>query len=276
MFENIIGHDINKKILCDELKNDRISHAYLFVGPKGIGKFKMAQEFAKYILNVGNLESCPDYKCILKREDKKDILVEQIRKEVVDDVLLSPVSGNKKVYVIDDAQYLNVAAQNTLLKTLEEPPKYVVIILISNNLSSFLPTIISRINLVNFNNISNEEVKNYISKNYKTELSSNILQFVHGSIGNAVTIIENNMIDKLNKIDTLFSHVKNKQAVEALNFVQNAKLNEYEIDYLEFLLYSNSYWSCVKFTQKAKNRLKMNGNYDIVCDNMILNIIDNI
>ena len=143
MFENIVGHQKQKEILSKSLENGNISHAYLFFGNSGIGKFKLACEFAKKILNTENLNNHPDFKVISKMSDKKDILVEQIRKELIDDVYIVPATGERKVYIINDAESLNIASQNTLLKTLEEPPKYITIILVSSNISAFLTTILS-------------------------------------------------------------------------------------------------------------------------------------
>ena len=174
MFENILGHEAQKKILMESLNKGNISHSYLFFGPKGIGKSTIAKEFAKKILGVDILESSPDYKYISKREDKKDIIIEQIRKELIDDVYEAPISCDKKVYIIDDAELLNISAQNAILKTLEEPPRYVVIILISHNLSSFLPTIISRVNKISFSKLDNQLLKMYIKNNYNIEFKNEI------------------------------------------------------------------------------------------------------
>lgn len=276
MFENIIGHDDNKKILHDDIKNNKISHAYLFVGSKGVGKYQIAKEFAKKILKTDNLDICPDYKYISKKEDKKDILVEQIRKELIDDIYLSPVTGDKKVYIIDEAEYLNVASQNTLLKTLEEPPKYVVIILISSTTSTFLPTIISRVNIINFTSIDSTKLDEYIKQKYSISFDKNILSFIDGSIGQAINIIDNNLLDEFNNINKIFEYIKDKDIISIFKSLENIKFNNNTLDYLEHLLYSNSLILSTKFVEKAKNRLKMNGNYDIVIDNMILNIIDNI
>lgn len=277
MFENILGHEIQKKILMESLNKGNISHSYLFFGSKGIGKSTIAKEFAKKILGVDSLESSPDYKYISKREDKKDIIIEQIRKELIDDVYEAPISCDKKVYIIDDAELLNISAQNALLKTLEEPPRYVVIILISHNLSSFLPTIISRVNKISFSKLDNQLLKMYIKNNYNIEFKNEILRYIDGSIGLAVDIIDSNKLDILKKIDELFLYLKSKNFIKVtLSYKEIDFSIDGVLDYLEFLLFDNSLFSCTKFVEKAKIRLKNNGNYDIVIDSMILKIFDNI
>lgn len=277
MFENIIGHDDNKKLLENNLMQDSISHAYLFSGKKGVGKCTLAKEFARNILKVEKLESSPDFKYISKKDDKKDIIIEQIRKELIDDVYQAPASGDKKVYIIDDAECLNIASQNALLKTLEEPPKYVVVILISSNVSAFLTTIISRVNLLSFNGVDDNLLKIYLQNNFNISLPDNVIKYVDGSIGQAISIANSGTLDKLKSVDLLFNHIKSKDVINAMLASFNIKLNEdMLLDYLEYLLYENLYYSSTKFVEKAKTRLKYNGNYDIVIDNMILNIIDNI
>lgn len=277
MFEDIIGLKKEKELFINFLENDNISHAYLFSGKKGIGKAKFAKEFAKKLLKVDNLESSPDFKYITKREDKKDILVEQIRKDVIDDIYISPVSGKRKVYIIDDAHLLNIASQNSLLKTLEEPPKYAVIILISSNTNAFLPTILSRVNEIVFDGVSAEELKYYIKVNYNVELSDNILNFIDGSIGMAVNIIKDNLIEKFNNIDKLYENVIKKDVISSFKCMEDIDFTiSYMLDYFEYILYSKNKYSTVKYVENAKVRLKFNGNYDIIMDNMLFKIIDNI
>lgn len=277
MFEDIIGLKKEKELFINFLENDNISHAYLFSGKKGIGKAKFAKEFAKRLLKVDNLESSPDFKYITKREDKKDILVEQIRKDVIDDIYISPVSGKRKVYIIDDAHLLNIASQNSLLKTLEEPPKYAVIILISSNTNAFLPTILSRVNEIVFDGVSAEELKYYIKVNYNVELSDNILNFIDGSIGMAVNIIKDNLIEKFNNIDKLYENVIKKDVISSFKCMEDIDFTiSYMLDYFEYILYSKNKYSAVKYVENAKVRLKFNGNYDIIMDNMLFKIIDNI
>ena len=277
MFESIIGHEENKKLLESNLVNDNISHAYLFSGKKGIGKCLIAKEFAKNILKVERLENSPDFKYISKKEDKKDILIEQIRKELIDDIYQAPVASNKKVYIIDDAECLNIASQNALLKTLEEPPKYVVVILISSNVSAFLATIMSRVNHINFCGIENNILKIYLENNFDITFSKNILNYVDGSIGQAINIIEDNILEKFEIVDKMFEFIKNKDVLNSMITSTTVKLNEYQLlDYFEYLLQINLCYSCIKYVEKAKIRLKYNGNYDIVIDNMLLKVIDSI
>lgn len=276
MFENIIGHEDKKKILEKCIKSGNISHAYLFSGKKGVGKRTLAEEFARQILNVKNLESSADYKYISKRDDKKDIIIEQIRKNIIDDVYELPVSGNKKVYIIDDAESLNIASQNALLKTLEEPPTYVVLILISASESVFLPTIRSRVNLLSFSGIKDDQLKKYMEENYKINLSDKIISYLEGSIGEAVKLIKEQKLDDLKEIDKLYEFINKKDSIGALKSCADIKFTEDMLDYLEYVIYINNKYSCVKFIERAKNRLKNNGNYDIVIDSLILKIIDNI
>lgn len=277
MFENIVGHERQKEILAKSILNDSISHAYLFLGQEGIGKFKLACEFAKKILKTENLNSNPDFKIIKKREDKKDIVVEQIRKELIDDVYIVPATGQRKVYIIDDAHQLNVAAQNTLLKTLEEPPKYIIIIIIASNSSSFLTTILSRVNQIPFEGVTSGVLKSYLMNNFNMTLDDSIVEYVDGSIGKAINIINNNLIEKYKNIDELYKLIQNKDIIEAFKYSSNIKFNDEDsLDYLEFVLYKKNKYNCIKIIENAKNRLKFNGNYDIIIDSMLLRLIDNI
>ena len=277
MFENIVGHERQKEILAKSILNDSISHAYLFLGQEGIGKFKLACEFAKKILKTENLNINPDFRIIKKREDKKDIVVEQIRKELIDDIYIVPATGERKVYIIDDAHQLNVAAQNTLLKTLEEPPKYITIILIASNSSSFLTTILSRVNQIPFEGVTSGVLKSYLMNNFNKTLDDSIVEYVDGSIGKAINIINNNLIEKYKNIDELYKLIQNKDIIEAFKYSSNIKFNDEDsLDYLEFVLYKKNKYNCIKIIENAKNRLKFNGNYDIIIDSMLLRLIDNI
>lgn len=277
MFEEIIGHEEQIEMLKGSLKTKSISHAYLFSGKKGIGKCTVAFEFAKGILNTDNLASCPDFKYICKNEEKRDLVIEQIRKEIIDDVYIAPASSQKKVYIIDDAESINIAAQNALLKTLEEPPKYIVIILIAQNVNNLLTTILSRVNTINFDGISSDKLKRYLHKRLNISLSDSIIDFLNGSIGLAVNLIKESKLEELKEVELLYDKLVGKNDIESLLCTSNINFNNLiNLEYLEYMLYLNGKYFCVKFVEKARNRLKNNGNYDIVIDNMILKIIDHI
>ena len=277
MFENIVGHDRQKEILSKSIESGNISHAYLFFGNSGIGKKQIALEFAKYILKTDNLENHPDFRLVSRMEDKKDILVEQIRKDVIDDVYIVPAAGERKVYIIDEAETLNTASQNTLLKTLEEPPQYITIILIASNISTLLTTILSRVNQIPFEGISNLQLKKYIKDNYNAEFSDNIIEYFDGSIGKAIYAIENDLNTKYEKVDKLYGYINAKNTIEAMKYSNEIELDKDELlDYLEYILYKSGKFVCIKIVENAKKRLKFNGNYDIIIDSMLLRLIDNI
>ena len=155
MFEKIIGNEKNKSILEKSIKLKKTSHSYLFLGTEGIGKRLIALEFAKKILCLEpenencKCKSCiefdsgsnPDF-LIIEPEDGK-IKIEQIR-NMQRRVAEKPINSNKKVYIIDNSDQMTTEAQNCLLKTLEEPPEYLTIILICSNEYNMLSTIKSR------------------------------------------------------------------------------------------------------------------------------------
>ena len=277
MFENILGHENEINILSNIISNNEITHSYLFSGPSGIGKLMVAQEFAKLILNVSNLINCPDYIYITKKEDKKNILVEQIRENIVDDIYIAPATGDMKVYIIDNAEFLNDASQNTLLKTLEEPPKHAVIILIASSSANILPTVISRVYKVNFNKLDSELINKYLNENLDIKLSKNVIDFIDGSIGFAIELVNEKLMDELTKINELYDKMVTKNIVKCIKESENIDFTKkYILDYLQYVFFSNNKYLCTEIIEKAKERLKYNGNYDIVIDNMILKCIENI
>ena len=169
MFEKIIGNDKIKNELINSINLNKFSHSYLFLGTSGIGKKLVAREFAKMILCEGTPKYCNKCKsCIefdsLNNPDFKEIVpdgtaikIDQIR-EMQAKIYESPIISSKKVYIIDDADLMTKEAQNCLLKTLEEPPEFVTLILIGSNETSFLSTIKSRCIILKFDNISNDKI----------------------------------------------------------------------------------------------------------------------
>lgn len=188
-FKDIIGNDEAKYYLIESIKNNNIPHAYMFIGEEGIGKKLIALEYAKIIMcesnkteACGRCKSClifdsmnhPDFFMI--EPDGNNIKIEQIR-NIKSNIYEKPIVSDKKVYIINDSQKMTTESQNSLLKILEEPPEYIVIILIVSNQNLILDTIKSRCNKVLFNKIDNNILKSFLIKNYNFEnINDNILE----------------------------------------------------------------------------------------------------
>lgn len=277
MFDNIIGHKDKKTYFENIIEKHEMSHSYIFYGDSGIGKGMLAKEISKILLNTDNLDSCPDYKYIGKQQDKKNILIEQIRKDIIDDVYIRPICSDYKIYIIDDAELMNVASQNSLLKTLEEPPKYVVLFIITSNINNILTTILSRACKIYFSGVDNASIQKYSNDKFNFVLSNNILNYINGSIGKLQNIIEKELLEEFKLVDEFSNILLQKDSVGAMiNSTKVNFLHDDTLQYLESIMYCLNKYKSVKHIEKANFRLKNNGNYDIVIDNMILNIIDEI
>lgn len=186
-FEKIKGQNFAKKYLTNSIKSNMVSHAYMFEGPNGIGKNTMARELAATLLDMENLFNSPDY--IEITPDGNSIKIAQIRK-LQSDILVKPYKSYK-IYVIDEAQKMTVEAQNALLKTLEEPPKYAIIILITNNKESLLDTIKSRCEIIKFTPIPLVEVADYLTQTGVDKNRASLLaNFSRGSMQKAIELSE--------------------------------------------------------------------------------------
>lgn len=186
-FDKIRGQRFAKKYLSNSIKSNMISHAYMFEGPSGVGKNTMARELAATLLEMENLFNSPDY--IEITPDGNSIKIAQIRK-LQSDILVKPYKSYK-IYVIDEAQKMTVEAQNALLKTLEEPPKYAIIILITNNKESLLDTIKSRCEIIKFTPIPLVEVADYLTQiGVDKNRASLLANFSRGSMQKAIELSE--------------------------------------------------------------------------------------
>ena len=186
-FEKIKGQNFAKKYLTNSIKSNMVSHAYMFEGPNGIGKNTMARDLATTLLEMENLFNSPDY--IEITPDGNSIKIAQIRK-LQSDILVKPYKSYK-IYVIDEAQKMTVEAQNALLKTLEEPPKYAIIILITNNKESLLDTIKSRCEIIKFTPIPLVEVADYLTQTGVDKNRASLLaNFSRGSMQKAIELSE--------------------------------------------------------------------------------------
>ena len=290
MFENILGNEKNKAILEKSINSKKTSHSYIFWGIEGIGKKIIAKEFAKKILCLEQQEKCnckscieidsnnnPDFQLIEPNEGK--VKIEQIR-EMQRKVAEKPIISNKKVYIIENSDTMTTEAQNCLLKTLEEPPEYITIILICTNEDNLLSTIKSRCTRMHFDPIDTEKIKKYITQNYPDqEISENIINLSQGSIGKAIKLNENKNIYE--NIEKILLSMQDKDLIEIIQMSEEIYKTKEEIssilDYLNVILLKLSkknikYIRCIEIVEQTKKRLKANSNYDMCIDNLLFNM----
>ena len=273
MFDDILGHEIQKDILKNDVENNQISHAYLFSGPEGVGKKLLAIDFAKKILGTDNLNTCVDYTFIEKLPDKKEILVEQVRNKIVNDVYIAPATCSKKVYIINDAEYLNLSSQNTLLKTLEEPPEYVVIILITSTEKALLTTILSRVKKVMFNKLNSQDVESKINLMFNKKLSQDKLDYADGSLKVAIELSKEDNNEFL-KLEELYKFIKAKDKTSSIKIIDEISFkNEETFRFLEYLVLKDKSYNKIEIIEHARKRMKQNANEDMVKLAFVINMM---
>ena len=290
MFGSILGNEKNKNILEKSIELNKFSHSYIFWGIEGIGKKTIAKEFAKNILCLEHQENCkcksciefdsdnnPDFQLIEPNEGK--IKIEQIR-EMQRKIAEKPIISNKKVYIINNAETATTEAQNCLLKTLEEPPEYITIILICSNEDNLLSTIKSRCTRMHFEPLRENELKKYLELEFPNQpISENIISLAQGSIGKAIKLNERK--DIYENIEKILMNMQNKDLIEIVQMSEGIYKSKEEIrsilEYINVLLLKLSkqnikYIKCIEIVEETKKRLKANSNYDMCIDYMIFSM----
>lgn len=327
-FGQIIGHEQMKEHLKTAIRTETVSHAYIFSGEEGMGKKTLAWAFAKGIQcenreqdgdGCGHCKSClqaesknhPDI--IYVTHEKASLGVDDVRNQLNNDVLIKPYSSSRKIYIIEDGEKMTEQAQNALLKTLENPPSYAVIILLTNNINAFLPTILSRCVILKLNPVGEEDIKTFLMQVYKTpdyqaELSA---VFAQGNIGRAISYASSeNFAAMKDKVLHLLRYIDQMELYELIDGLKDLSGQKENIDeYLDLitlwyrdilmfkvtkdinlLLYKGEYSEIqrqaskrsyegleevIKAVEKAKVRLNANVNFDIVMELMFLTIKEN-
>ncbi|MFO7815688.1 MAG: DNA polymerase III subunit delta' [Halanaerobiales bacterium] len=253
-FKNIPGQSKTKRILQDTIKKGRISHAYLFTGNKGLGKSEMAREFAQAIFCDKNLsEGCgqcisckkfthgnhPDFQVVKVQEDHKSILIDQIR-ELQKEISYKPYESDYKIYIIDDAARMTEQAQNSLLKTLEEPPEYAIIILTNEDKNDLISTIVSRCQEVKLYNQPEDIIERYLQeeKSFDREEASLYATLARGKYKKAVKLaLKEGFIDKREKIINFIISIDEKDNFEIYDISEEfKKISESDFPLFELLL----------------------------------------
>lgn len=218
-FSEIYGHEKVKQILKRAVETNNVGHAYIFEGPCGVGRYSAAKVFAEALLCAegdgvepcGVCSSCrmceakshPDVRVITNQlydssVKSENLLTDTIR-SMKREIYQKPCLGDRKIYIIPNADSMNISAQNSLLKILEEPPLYCTIILIAQNSNAFLETVLSRAVRVRFSPLENTLIADWLVKNgvCGAERALSAASLSGGSIGNAVSIAADEEIYRL-------------------------------------------------------------------------------
>ena len=326
-FKNVIGHTDVIDYMKQAVAQDKVSHAYIINGEKGTGKKLLAGLFAHILQcekGTGDpCRECRECKQVLNgnhpdvirvtHEKPNSIGVDEIRKQVNEDIQIKPYNGGRKIYIIPDADLMTVQAQNALLKTLEEPPAYAVILLLTENADSLLPTICSRCVMLKLRYIKDTIINKFLMEelkipDYKAEVCT---AFAQGNVGRAVMLAESEHFNEIKEeAIRLVKNINNMELDELMEAVK--KITAYKLDiadyldiimiwYRDALIYkatknidrlvfsehldslkeraSKSSYEGIEIIlgalETAKSRLKANVNFELVMELLLLTIKEN-
>lgn len=325
-FHDVIGHQQVIEHLQTAIKQNKISHAYIINGEEGAGKKLIASIFSTTLQceekgdnPCGICKSCmqaqsenhPDI--IWVTHEKASLGVEDIRVQVNNTIAIKPYSSIYKIYIIDEAEKMTEAAQNALLKTMEEPPKYAVIILLTNNKNKFLPTILSRCVTLELKVVSTELIKDYLmtQQHIPDYAAHQSAVFAQGNVGKAIRYSSSEEFQKTkDEILHLLKYIDDMEVYEIVESIKNLSAHKLEIkDYIDLmilwyrdvlmikvtsdpnlLIYQEEYRylskqgstrdfeeieNIINAMNKAKIRLDANVNFDIVMELMLLTLKEN-
>ena len=249
-FSDIIGQEMIKEHLQNAIKTGSISHAYIISGERSSGKEFIATIFAMTLqCEQGGAEPCNEcHSCkqvlsknqpdiiYLTHEKPNTISVDDIRQQVNRDIAIKPYAGPQKIYIINEAEKMSVSAQNALLKTLEEPPEYAVIIILTTNSDAMLNTILSRCIVLKMKPVDDMIVKQFLMENvkipdYKAEVCA---AFARGNIGKARLLALSEEFDNIKEeAVTLLKYIDDMEINEIAKSIKH--MNEYKLEINDFL-----------------------------------------
>lgn len=246
----IIGHKDVVEHLQNAMKMDKVSHAYIFNGENGSGKKTLARLFARALQCQGDGEkpcgccqSCiqaqsgnhPDIREVT-HDKPNSIGVDDVRAQVVEDVSVRPYSSPYKIYIINEAEKMTAQAQNALLKTIEEPPAYVIVLILTTNASALLPTILSRCVMLNMKPVPDAQVRDYLMEHVQVpDYQADIcVAFAQGNIGKAIQLASSERFSEIKSSAIhLVTHVKEMDMSEITAAVK--AVVEFKLDIREYL-----------------------------------------
>jgi DNA polymerase-3 subunit delta' len=210
-FADVIGHDRVIERLQRATASGRLPHTYLFSGPEGVGKYTTACALAARLLcdapgddSCGSCAGCaaavrethPDFVVVRRMDGAAEVKIDQVR-ELQRRIRLRPVHVQRKIVILDDAHRLNLSAQNALLKTFEEPPGSVLLILVASNAAALLPTVLSRCQRINFFPLPDDVVEALLVKHgdISADAARDLARYADGSIGQGL-LLKTDLIDR--------------------------------------------------------------------------------
>ena len=326
-FHDILGHEQIIAHLQNAIEEDKVSHAYIFNGPEASGKMMLAEAFAMALQCEGEgkrpcleCRSCrqaadhnqPDI-IYVSHEKPNTIGVDDIRTQINNDIDIKPYSSRYKVYIVDEAQKMNQQAQNALLRTIEEPPAYAIILLLTTNADSFLQTILSRCITLNLKAVKEDKIKEYLMKHYQIpDYQADICAaFSQGNVGKAIQLASSEEFGELKaSVLQLMKRLEDIDLYEMTGAVK--QIAEYKLsvnDYFDLmmiwfrdvlylkatndvdgLIFKDEVYDIKKQAakrsyqgieiilealEKAKIRLNANVNFDLVIELLLLTIKEN-
>ena len=326
-FHDILGHEQIIAHLQNAIEEDKVSHAYIFTGPEASGKMMLAEAFAMALQCEGEgkrpcleCRSCrqaadhnqPDI-IYVSHEKPNTIGVDDIRTQINNDIDIKPYSSRYKVYIVDEAQKMNQQAQNALLKTIEEPPAYAIILLLTTNADSFLQTILSRCITLHLKAVKEDKIKEYLMKHYQIpDYQADICAaFSQGNVGKAIQLASSEEFGELKaSVLQLMKRLEDIDLYEMTGAVK--QIAEYKLsvnDYFDLMMIwfrdvlylkatnvvdglifkdevydikkqaaKRSYQgieTILEALEKAKIRLNANVNFDLVIELLLLTIKEN-
>ena len=299
-FDSVVGQEYTTKLLKNVIKDNKISHAYIFTGPRGTGKTSSAKIFARAINCLNPKDGNPCNECDLCKSfnENPDIIeidaasnngVDDIR-ELIDNSRLAPSISKYKVYIIDEFHMLSTSAFNALLLTLEEPPSNVVFILATTDIQSVPITVLSRCQRFDFKPITVENIVSrleYVCKQEKIKITDEALNEIalmsNGGLRDALSILDQ-ISSKDGKIEvediiSNFGSISSKKVYELIENISNQDINslitnirKFKSDGVDYRILAN------KFIQYLKNELisvkLLTSKYDLNFNDMYNLIMD--
>lgn len=325
-YKDILGNEQIKGHFKNAIKLHKVSHAYILNGDKGMGKKMLSKTFAMALqCEKGAEEPCmecrscrqvmsdshPDIKYITHGKPNV-IAVDEIREQINNDIQIKPYSGPYKIYIVDEAEKMNPQAQNALLKTIEEPPEYGIIILLTANSEMFLPTILSRCVMLNMKLMEKGQMRDYLMKklgipDYHADV---ITAFAGGNLGKAIRLASSEDFSELKgSVTHLLEYIGDMETYEVVMAVKQAEKYKVDIDdyidlmmvwYRDVLMFKvsrdmneltfkdeygyikeqaerisfNGVEEILNAMDKAKVRIRANVNFDLAIEMMYLTIRD--